>query len=147
MKIVCEHGFYKFYPSSRSEVYDWNTLFPDNKIFHERDYYTFEALLEAPDYSIAGLPFMGIVALATVEGRIEDIFRENGFCYDFLIDGVSLILSKAIPALGITFSRDCGVASFLLQAGAVVKLRPTTGFVCFWNFDNRQFYHSEFFYD
>ena len=109
MKIVCEHGFYKFYPANRNEVYDWNTLYPDNKLYHERDYYTFDALLEAQNYSIAGLPYLAFVALATVEGRPEDVFRANLITYDFRLDSISLLAANAFPATGITTSRDCGV--------------------------------------
>jgi hypothetical protein len=62
MRINCEHGYYKAFPTSRSEVYDFNSLFSP-KLVAEKDYYVFEGEELAPDYSINALPYLSAVAL------------------------------------------------------------------------------------
>jgi len=54
-----------------------------------RDAYTFEAIVEAPDFSIIGSPVLGVPATVTHEGEPWEVFEENGLVYDF---GKGLVL-------------------------------------------------------
>jgi hypothetical protein len=58
-------------------------------------YFTFEFCQDAKNYSLAGLPYLGVPAIETFEGNIWDVFEANGFVYDFTLDVVRPILSIA----------------------------------------------------
>lgn len=51
-------------------------------------YFTFETLSEAKDYSIKGVPYLGVTATKTFEGKPWEIMAQNGFIYDFSLDAV-----------------------------------------------------------
>ena len=95
MRIVCRHGHYAFYPQSSTELARFCTKY-STELFAEQDYYTFEELLDAPRYSLAGMAWVNLPAIKTFEGRHAwDAMRENDFVF-------SLQTKLVVPKLSIT---------------------------------------------
>lgn len=100
MRIVCRNGHYAFYPYTSAELARFCTKY-SAVLSPEEDYYTFEGLLAAPRFSLAGLPWMNLLpAIKTYEGRHAwDVMRENDFVF-------SLQLKKVVPKLSIVGAYD-----------------------------------------
>lgn len=131
MKIICENGFYKFYPQDAGDLLIWNgtkeTLKPC------RGFYTFEKLVDFPNFSLAGqFDFKnGLLWLKNYAGRPEDVMRENSLTY-------SIAAQMVLPTIAIiSFANfDTGtvtVSSTLPQAYSYDGIRRIESFVCWWD--------------
>lgn len=81
MKVICEHGYYKFFPEIANEVAIFESV-TKRELVAVGDYYTFAKLAVLPNYSIEGQDFGGIKAKKNFAGRIEDVFYENELKYN-----------------------------------------------------------------
>ncbi len=106
MRVLCRHGHFAFYPRKASDISKFSNYF-DVTLVRERDYYTFEGLLDAPNYSLTGFPFLNLPALATFEGEPWEVMRENGFVYDLrlglIVPKLSVIGIVDLPLVGYYF--------------------------------------------
>lgn len=92
MIVSVSHGFFKFFPTDATQVAQFERIF-GIKLFKERDYFTFEELLDLPRWSIAGAMYGNLPAVATFEGREpSDVLRANQFVY-------SVSTKLLVPAL------------------------------------------------
>ena len=118
MKVICRSGHFAFYPQSRTELLRFVRLFK-LPLYQERDYFTFEALLDLPRWSQVGRPFGNIVAVETYEGQFPwEPMRENSFVYSL---GTELLVPALLitEVLSLPQTLDCAVAPKpLLQPGA-----------------------------
>lgn len=118
MRIVCRHGHYAFYPYASAELARFCTKY-DTELFPEEDYYTFEELLEAPRYSLAGLLWLDLPAVETFEGRHAwDVMRQNGFV-------LSLTTKLIVPKLSIVGAYDNPRSGYYWRA---VTILPQAGY-------------------
>ena len=86
MRIQCKHGFFIFRESKVGEISDFMSL-TGLSLAPREDYYTFETLQNAPDYSLIGKPLVGgAVAIKTFQGAPWEVFEANGLVYDFTLD-------------------------------------------------------------
>ena len=84
MKLICENGFYKFFPSFVGEVKLWENK-NGTKLFKVRNFWTFESLANFPNYSFAGQFVFGIIpALKNYAGRPEDVLEKNQLTYIYI---------------------------------------------------------------
>lgn len=81
MRVLCRHGHIVFYPRNAAEIGRFAKYFNVN-LARERDYFTFEGLIGAPNYSIELMPFLDLPANTTYAGEPWDVMRENGFVFD-----------------------------------------------------------------
>lgn len=94
MRVVCEKGFYKFYPQEIAEIARFQTKYGVDLVECE-DYFTFQVLADLPNFSFKGQLYSGIFpALVNYAGRREEVLAENGYCY--YQKTKSLILASAI---------------------------------------------------
>lgn len=56
------------------------------------DFFTFEKLVDAPEYSIAGNTYLGALATETYAGEPHEIMRANGLIYNFDSDALEPLL-------------------------------------------------------
>lgn len=117
MRVLCDHGFYRFYPDDNGSLARFSHLFAID-LEKERDYYTFSYLKGLKDYSLAGSFYSTGLATKTFEGYPWEIMRANGLVFNFstglLVPKIAIINSeKLIPANQFFL---CG--SRLLQAGS-----------------------------
>lgn len=121
MRVICEHGYYKFYPRNEIEVSKL-CQFYGVELFRKDDYYTFEALLDLPSFSLKGHDFGNLIALENFEGAPWEVMRANGFVY-------SLSAKALVLASSITLAFESVLSEFfsivdtpLIQSGAVTSL-------------------------
>lgn len=81
MKVICERGYYKFFPEGENEIVAFENII-GRDLVAVGNYYTFAKLADLPDYSIEGQPYGGIIAKKNFAGRVEDVFYENGLKYN-----------------------------------------------------------------
>lgn len=82
LKLKCIHGFFIFEETNVGQISDFMSLYQIPLVPYD-DSFTFEALEDAPDYSIKGLDLLGLPAVKTFEGKPWEVFEANGFVYDF----------------------------------------------------------------
>lgn len=125
MKIICENGYYKFYPQKTGDL----TLY-GQKLVAVKDYYTFPALAELPTYSIKNKLFWGIIpAEKTFCGRPEELLKVNNLTFNLdlnTITPISIVLNMADYAKGAYNS-----SPNLIQAYSYDGLKRINGFTAF----------------
>lgn len=95
MRVRCLHGFFLFNEVKVGEIADFSSR-TGLALVPRGEAYTFAALGLAPRHSIKGAPFLGITATATIEGEPWEVFKANGFVYDFTTGFVRPIAATAI---------------------------------------------------
>lgn len=82
MKLIIDKGFYKFYPTFVGEVKLWENK-TGVRLYPCRDFWTFETLVNFPNYSFKGQPlyggFSGVVNFA---GLPEEVMSKNKLTYN-----------------------------------------------------------------
>lgn len=87
MKVICNHGYYKFFTDGVNEIIAFENVI-GRKLVAVGDYYTFEKLATLPDYSIQSQEYGGIPAKVNYAGKIEDVFHENQLKYNIQDDTI-----------------------------------------------------------
>lgn len=82
MKLRCMHGFFIFEEVKVGEVSAFAS-YTGLLLAPKGPYFTFEALANAPDYSIKGKALLGFTATKTFAGNPWEVFEANGVIYDF----------------------------------------------------------------
>jgi hypothetical protein len=82
MKVRCVHGYFFFEEDRTGQFSDFVNRF-GLSILPNGDHFTFEALVGAPRYAIAGNTYLGAPATVTYEGEPWEIMRANQLIYNF----------------------------------------------------------------
>lgn len=90
MFLKVNHGYFIFRESKTGQVSDFMNR-TGLKLVARDDYYTFEKLVDAPDYSLNGKLFLGYKATKTFEGTPWGVFEANQVIYDFNSGELKLI--------------------------------------------------------
>ena len=121
MIVRCRHGFLEYRPQRSTDLKRFERL-QRVKLVPEKDYFTFEGLVNLPRYSLQGSPYKNLIGVVNYEGRdAAEVMRENGFVYHYatkLLILKELVLTTAnIPA-----TQDRSIApSCFIQPGAVLQ--------------------------
>lgn len=117
MRLVCNHGYYMFYPENEADVSNF-FRYRQIELFKKDDYYTFKELLDLENYSLQGHKYSNAVAIKNFEGSPWEVMRANKLVY-------SLLLKSLVPVESITLMNDFTLsndvyltANNLPQAGA-----------------------------
>src|ERR1044072_7449486 len=94
MKIRCVDGYFMFREQRVGEISDFISLFKLDLVSKE-DYFTFAVLADAPNYALAGAPYLNATAIKTFAGRPWEVMRENDLVYNFET-------GKLVPLLSVT---------------------------------------------
>lgn len=141
MKIKCLHGYFIFEEERIGEVSRFISRF-GIPIVQKDDQFTFEALENAPDYSIKGAPFMGTVATKTFEGRPWEVFEANGFVFNFNTGLISPI-AQITQSMKLSVAGNYFVGDGLILPGSVLssgsKIKSYFGW---FSFDTMAFRYS-----
>lgn len=92
MKARCLHGYFIFEETKPGQVSDWAS-YSGLSLVPRGPYFTFEALAEAPRYSIQGAPLLNLTATKTFEGEPWEVLEANGFVFDFSTNLLKPLLS------------------------------------------------------
>lgn len=82
MRVRCLHGYFIFDETAVSQISNFISS-TGLKIVPKENYFTFEALENAPLYSLKGKDFLGFKAITTFEGSPWEVFEANGVIFDF----------------------------------------------------------------
>ncbi len=145
MKIICQNGFYKFYPQNVAEIARFENK-SGLELVRCDDYYTFPILAELPNFSFQGQIYSGILpALVNFAGSREEVMAENGYCYNLALDKLalkSLVFEKANY-----FESNYIVANSLIQAYSYDSNGKINGFNGFVDVDFMKFKIDQFYYE
>lgn len=87
MKVICERGYYKFFPETANDVAVFENM-TGRALVAVGNYYTFAKLAELPNFSIEGQMYGGIVSKKNYAGRVEDVFYQNKLKYNIADDTI-----------------------------------------------------------
>lgn len=142
MKIVCRHGFFLFEETEVGQIsqfMSWSGL----SIVPRGTQYTFEALAEAPDFSLVGLDLLGVPATATIEGQPWEIFEANGLIYNF-ITGLIVPIESITQSVSVKQSGNYFISNGLILPGSVTADGDRVKDYSAWfSRSNLRFYYSE----
>ncbi len=102
MKIKCLHGYFIFEETKVGQISDFMS-YSGLSLVPKDNYFTFEDLALAPDFSLAGKSYLGFTALETFAGRPWEVFEANGVIYDFT-------LGELVPILSVTQTTEIKLA-------------------------------------
>ena len=106
MRLLCRHGHFAFFPRKSTDLARFASAF-GVVLERDDDFYTFPELVNAPTYSLAGAPLLGMVATKTFAGKPWEVFRENQAVYHLssglLIPKASVMVSVSLPQNGYYF--------------------------------------------
>jgi len=81
MKIICENGFYKFYPQKIGDIMRFQKKY-GVALINCDDYFTFKVLADLPNYSFVGHAYSELnLGLKNYAGTREKVMAENGYLY------------------------------------------------------------------
>lgn len=128
MRLICEKGFYKFFPDYIGEVKLWENK-NGIKLYESRDFFTFQDLKNFPNYSFKGQKvFNDIKASSNYAGKPEDVLAKNGLTYNIKTATITQRADALIQRLDYVNGAYLTFPS-MPQAFALDKdLQPITGF-------------------
>lgn len=119
MLIKCLHGYFLFQETKVGQISDFMSRFGFDLV-PVGPYYTFAALEEAPEFSLAGGDLLNAVATETFEGQPWEVFEENGVVYNFNTGLVVPIISIT-NTVRIALAGNRFVSSGLILPGSVTE--------------------------
>ena len=143
MKIICENGFYKFYPSNLVDIRRFFEKY-GTRLVQCEDFYTFEALANLPKYSIATQPYAGLIATKTCSGKREEVMAKNLFTYNQSLKAVAPIAS-VVGKIDYSYA-NYWIMSNLPQAFFYDNFGIIIGFYGWVNLDYMKFNIDQFYY-
>lgn len=135
MRLICEKGFYKFYPEYAGEVMLFQEKF-GYSLYPCRDFFTFKALADFPNYSLIGHRIKGTLQIGVVNysGRPEDVLYENKITYSPAMGGLINIGVANVSMIDYTENNSVMTTSEIPQAFARINaLSVASGFCGFIN--------------
>lgn len=119
MRVRCLHGYFIFDEMRQGQISDFMNL-TGLSLVSKDNYYTFEGLEDAPEYSLLGKNYLNLPAVALYEGKPWEVFEANEFVFDFttglLVPIVSITRLVEIKQAGNLF-----VTNGLIQPGSLTK--------------------------
>jgi hypothetical protein len=119
------------------------SIFSGLKVYSAGDHFTFEDLLGAPEYSIAGKTYLGAAATKTYSGSPGEIFRANKLVYDFN-KGLVQPISSVTQTVKIYESGNTFISQGLILPGSFTDDGGrVTDYSAWYLFDSGKFKYSE----
>ncbi len=140
MRIRCQHGFFKFYETRPGQVSAFSSLF-GLVLVPSGDFYTFEALEDAPTYSLVGSPYLGTIATVTAEGTPAEVMELNEMVFNFQTGLVVPIISVTnicvIETAGAFF-----ISEGLVLPGSITSAGKVKSYDCWFSQETQKFRYS-----
>jgi len=145
MRIICQNGFYKFFPQEVMDISRFNRKYGVELVECE-DYFTFKALAELPNYSFTGHPYSSILGTVNYAGKREEVMAEND--YTFYQKTQTLVPKNSFIEYLNYDNSNYIVSEFLPQAYASDKNKTRiTGFSGLVDLDFMKYKIERFFYE
>lgn len=117
MKISCLHGYFIFNETEAGQISKFVSRY-DLPISLNGDHYTFDDLVDAPKYSIAGSTYLGAVATTTYEGEPWEVMRQNNLIYNFST-GLVEPIATIVQSFNLSTAGNYFVSNGLIVPGSV----------------------------
>jgi hypothetical protein len=145
MRITCLHGYFFFREQQPGEVAKYNSRFGQD-LTKKDDYYTFAGLVDAPSYSIALKPYLGIPATSTFAGNPWEVMEKNNLVYDFQTATVRPSIS-IVTLVDPVRTYDYFTLQGLIQPGSLTRdWDRIVGYTAEFDTARMKFSYSELFY-
>jgi hypothetical protein len=142
MKILCLHGYFKFFPESAGQLARFQDLF-EAELARNGDHFTFADLVDAPSHSIAGGTFLDADTSETFEGDPWEVMRANRLVYDFR-SGEVVSLDDIDSSVSLDPAGPYFVAPGMILPGSVNEDGSrVTDYAAFFSSSNASFRYSE----
>lgn len=119
MRIRCLHGYFIFSETEAGQFSKFISRFGQS-IVSSGNHFTFEALADAPKYSIAGNTYLGALATVTYEGEPWEVMRQNELVFDFT-QGLVVNINTITRRASILRGRDYYVTNGLVVPGSLTE--------------------------
>lgn len=142
MRVRCIHGYFIFDEMRQGQISDFMNL-TGLSLVPKDNYYTFEGLEDAPEYSLLGKTYLNLPAVALYEGKPWEVFEANEFVFDFttglLVPIVSITRLVEIKQAGNLF-----VTNGLIQPGSLtVEGKRVKDYAAWFSRDRLTWHYSE----
>lgn len=119
MKIECIHGYFKFFETQTGQISNFMRLF-GFELERSGDHFTFSDLVAAPEYSIAGSPFLNIPAIKTYAGPPWAVMKENSFVYNFAL-GLVVPIATIVQPIKLQVAGDYMISTGMILPGSIME--------------------------
>lgn len=117
MKLICSHGYFKLEEFTQGEFSDFMS-YSGLAIERNGDHFTFDGLVDAPKYSIAGGKYLGCPTTETFEGEPWEVMRANGLVYNFS-NGTVVPIETVLTSVHLSSAGNFYDAGGMIQPGSV----------------------------
>lgn len=117
IRIDCRHGYYILKEHQVGHMSKFAGLY-ELDIIPKEGYFTFAGLKDAPNYSIKGNEYLGVIASKTFSGNPWDVMRANGIVYDF-INKAAVLKSEITQRFELKRARNYYLTNGLIMAGSL----------------------------
>jgi hypothetical protein len=146
MRVDCMHGYFKFTEESAGQISTFMSTFGVDLAL-AGDHFTFEDLVEAPDYSLPGGFFLGCPTIVAFEGEPWEVMRANGLVYDFS-KGLVIPIVGVVQLIQLEASGNFFVTSGMIVPGSLTdEGKRVTDYSAFYLESRMNFKYSEIDYE
>lgn len=146
LRVKCLHGYFILEETKAGQVSKFMSLF-GLSLVPKDNYFTFEALVNAPDYSIINNAYLGATATKTVEGEPWQIMRANGLVYNFNTDKV-MLMTAVTQKIKVERSGNFFISQGLILPGSIKEDGSrVTDYAAWYSFDTARFRYTEVTYE
>lgn len=117
MRVRCLHGYFIFDEMRQGQISDF-MQYSDLILAPKDNYYTFEELVDVPEYSLIGKNLLNLPATALFEGKPWEVFEANEFVFDFTI-GLLVPITSIARIIEIKQAGNMFVTNGLIQPGSL----------------------------
>jgi len=142
MKIKCLHGYFIFEETRAGQVSEFMSHYQGLSLTPVDNYFTFTAIANAPEYSLTGADFLGATATKSYEGKPWEIFKQNGFVYNFNTDSVVSKLTITQRAV-LDGTANYFISNGLIMPGAVMDDGSRVIDYSAWHLSDKKYKYSE----
>ena len=117
MRVRCLHGYFIFNEMRQGQISDFMNL-TGLSLVSKDNYYTFEGLEDAPEYSLVGKTLLNLPAIALFEGKPWEVFEANEMVFDFTT-GLLVPITSIARIVEIKQAGNMFVSNGLIQPGSL----------------------------
>ena len=142
MKIKCLHGYFMIEETVAGEASRFVSRFGLD-LEPVDNYFTFSGLEEAPDFALAGLPYLDAVTTKTFAGRPWEVMRENELVFNF-DTGLVVPIATITQMFNYSLAGNYWVSNGLILPGSLTdEGKRVTDYAAWFSFDTLKFKYSE----
>lgn len=145
MRVRCLHGYFIFDEMRQGQISDFMNL-TGLDLVSKDNYYTFDGLEDAPNYSLVGKNLLNIPAIALFEGNPWEVFEANEVVFDFTT-GLLVPIASIARIIEIKQAGNMFVSNGLIQPGSLTaEGKRVKDYAAWFSRDRLTWHYSEVVY-